>query len=393
VYALRAAWGCATNARRLVEGAILFLALRNLVSEKTRFAFSAAGIGFAVFLMTILLGLYQGWNNKIAGFVEDVDADAWIARQGATDFINAASILPDDRAEEFEEERDVARAFPLIVRPMVFYNGEKETVMHLVGYVTGDGGDAAGGPVDCAKGDCTPEGKQIVVDEVLARTRGVEIGDVLRSGDTQIEVIGYSSGGNFAFTTAGFMDIEEVQDFLDMDGLATFILVRMEPGVDVEAWLASVEAEDPAVAAFTNEQFADSTRERILGDVIPIILLIVGLAFIVGIAITSLTIYTTTVEKSREFGVMKAIGFNNLDLFKLVVVQSLLIGLLGFAFGATLTFILSKFIDQIVPQFIVLMRVLDIGFVLLATLAMAALAAIVPARRVGSLDPAVVFRG
>jgi putative ABC transport system permease protein len=265
--------------------------------------------------------------------------------------------------------------------------------MHLVGYVTGDGGDAAGGPVDCAKGDCTPEGKQIVVDEVLARTRGVEIGDVLRSGDTQIEVIGYSSGGNFAFTTAGFMDIEEVQDFLDMDGLATFILVRMEPGVDVEAWLASVEAEDPAVAAFTNEQFADSTRERILGDVIPIILLIVGLAFIVGIAITSLTIYTTTVEKSREFGVMKAIGFNNLDLFKLVVVQSLLIGLLGFAFGATLTFILSKFIDQIVPQFIVLMRVLDIGFVLLATLAMAALAAIVPARRVGSLDPAVVFRG
>ncbi len=390
---MRAAWGCATNARRLVEGAILFLALRNLVSEKTRFAFSAAGIGFAVFLMTILLGLYQGWNNKIAGFVEDVDADAWIARQGATDFINAASILPDDRAEEFEEERDVARAFPLIVRPMVFYNGEKETVMHLVGYVTGDGGDAAGGPVDCAKGDCTPEGKQIVVDEVLARTRGVEIGDVLRSGDTQIEVIGYSSGGNFAFTTAGFMDIEEVQDFLDMDGLATFILVRMEPGVDVEAWLASVEAEDPAVAAFTNEQFADSTRERILGDVIPIILLIVGLAFIVGIAITSLTIYTTTVEKSREFGVMKAIGFNNLDLFKLVVVQSLLIGLLGFAFGATLTFILSKFIDQIVPQFIVLMRVLDIGFVLLATLAMAALAAIVPARRVGSLDPAVVFRG
>jgi putative ABC transport system permease protein len=374
---------------------MLFLALRNLVSEKTRFAFSAAGIGFAVFLMTILLGLYQGWNNKIGGFVEEVEADAWVARQGATDFINAASILPETKADDFEESREVAGAFPLIVRPMLFLNGEKETVMHLVGYVAGDGTPetTAGGPAGCAKGDCTPEGNQIVVDEVLARTRDVDVGDVLRSGETQIEVVGFSKGGNFAFTTAGFMEINEVQDFLEMDGLATFILVRMEEGADAEAWLQTVEAEDPAISGFTSGEFASSTRDRILKNIIPIILLIVGIAFIVGIAITSLTIYTTTVEKTREFGVMKAIGFNNVDLFKLVVVQSLLIGLLGFIFGLTLTFILSRFIDQIVPQFIVLMRWLDIAFVLVATLAMAAGAAIVPARRVGGLDPAVVFRG
>jgi putative ABC transport system permease protein len=90
---------------------------------------------------------------------------------------------------------------------------------------------------------------------------------------------------------------------------------------------------------------------------------------------------------------MKAIGFNNFDLFKLVVIQSLLIGLLGFIFGTALTLIVGLFIDRIVPQFIVLTRFTDIGFVLAATLIMAALAAIVPARRVGSLDPAVVFRG
>jgi ABC-type lipoprotein release transport system permease subunit len=42
---------------------------------------------------------------------------------------------------------------------------------------------------------------------------------------------------------------------------------------------------------------------------------------------------------------------------------------------------------------VVLMRPLDIAMVLAATLLMAALAAIVPARRVGGVDPAVVFRG
>ncbi len=374
---------------------MLFLAIRNLVSEKTRFAFSAAGIGFAVFLMTILLGLYQGWNNKIGGWVAQVDADVWVMRQGATDFINAASILPTDRVQAVEDSDGVAAAYPLIVRPMLFYNGEKETVMHLVGYGTGAGGDESpGGPAGCAKGDCTPEGNQIVIDQALASTRGVQIGDVLRSGDTRIDVVGISKGGNFAFTTAGFMEIGAVQAFLtEMDDLTTFIMVQMEPGADIEAWMTAIEQEDPNVAAYSRKEFTDNTRDRILKNILPIIALIVGIAFVVGIAITSLTIYTATVEKTREFGVMKAIGFNNFDLFKLVIIQSLLIGLLGFIFGTALTLILSQFIDSIVPQFIVLTRITDVGMVLLATLLMAALAAIVPARKVGSVDPAVVFRG
>ena len=125
----------------------------------------------------------------------------------------------------------------------------------------------------------------------------------------------------------------------------------------------------------------------------PIIGLIVGLAFIVGIAVTSLTIYTATVEKTREFGIMKAVGFNNLDLYKLVIIQSTITGIIGFVFGVALTLLLSRFIDRVAAQFIVYVRPIDILFVLLCTIAMAAAAAVVPARRVGSVDPAVAFKG
>jgi putative ABC transport system permease protein len=266
--------------------------------------------------------------------------------------------------------------------------------MHLVGYGAGDGGaDPPGGPAGCAKGDCTPEGDQIVVDEALARTRGVDIGDELRTGDKRIKVVGYSNGGNFAFTTAGFMQFDVVQEFLGMNDLTTFILVQMEPGADIEAWMTAIEDEDPVVTAYTEKEFTDNTRDRILKNILPIMLLIVGLAFVVGIAITSLTIYTATVEKTREFAVMKAIGFNNIDLFKLVLFQSFLIGLLGFAFGAILTLIMSSFVELVVAQFIVLIRWQDLAIVFVATLLMAGAAAIVPARRVGSLDPGAVFRG
>jgi putative ABC transport system permease protein len=114
---------------------------------------------------------------------------------------------------------------------------------------------------------------------------------------------------------------------------------------------------------------------------------------VVGIAITSLTIYTATVERTREFGVMKAIGFNNRDLYKLVMSQSLITGSVGFVFGVLLTLLLSRFIDRVVAQFIIFVRWQDIVGVLVATVVMAMGAAVVPARRVGSVDPAVAFKG
>ncbi|MEX0750201.1 MAG: FtsX-like permease family protein [Dehalococcoidia bacterium] len=369
---------------------MILLALRNLISERTRFAFSAAGIGFAVFLITVLLGLYQGWNEKVGGFVEEVDADAWVAREGTTDFINAASILPRARGDETHARDDVAAVYPLIVRPMLFFEGDKKVEVHLIGYDVASG---VGGPPKITEGRGDPADGEIVVDDVLSRTLNVSVGDTLTSGDSRFDVIGVTSGGNFAFTQAAFISVESASALLDMGDLVTFWLVDMEDGAVVETLASDVAANTDGVVVFSSDEFASATRHRILDNVIPIIGLILGLAFIVGIAITSLTIYTATVERTREFGIMKAVGFNNYDLYKLVIIQSFITGSVGFVFGVALTLLMSRFVDRLAAQFILYVRPIDVLFVLIATIVMAALASIVPARRVGAVDPAVAFKG
>jgi putative ABC transport system permease protein len=366
------------------------LAFRNLITEKTRFAFSAAGIGFAVFLITILLGLYQGWNSKVGAFVDDVEADVWVMRLGTTDFIAASSILGADLGEQLGGREDVTSVQPLMVRPMSFYKGDKKVDVQLIGYDTTSG---IGGPTKIIKGTGDLQGAQMVVDDVLSRIYNVNVGDTLTSSGKSVEIVGISTGGNFAFTQAGFMSIEGSRELLDLGDLSTFFVVSLRDRATAQHFADDVMAENPTVTVYTSGEFSSATRHRILDNVIPIIGLILGLAFIVGIAITSLTIYTATVERTREFGVMKAIGFNNRDLYKLVLGQSLITGLLGFVFGAALTLLVSSFIDRIVAQFIIVVRPIDIAFVLLATLGMAFASAIVPARRVGGIDPAVVFRG
>jgi putative ABC transport system permease protein len=121
--------------------------------------------------------------------------------------------------------------------------------------------------------------------------------------------------------------------------------------------------------------------------------MVLMLAFIVGLAVAGLTIYTATVEKAREYGILKAVGFKNSYLFRTVLEQSLVTGILGFLIGVGATLLVTVFATDYVPQFVTYVRPTDILFVALATLVMSAIAAYIPVRRLSSIDPVAAFKG
>ena len=106
-----------------------------------------------------------------------------------------------------------------------------------------------------------------------------------------------------------------------------------------------------------------------------------------------LTIYTATVEKSREYGILKAEGFTNRFLYRVVFEQSLVTSVLGFLLGAGLTILIAPFAQDLVPQFVVFVRWQDMLGITGATLLMAIIAAFIPVRRIANIDPVTVFKG
>ncbi len=361
---------------------------QNLLAEKTRFAISVGGIALSVFLISFLLSLYQGWKLNVGRFVERVEADVWVAREGTSDFIAAASILPNDMQGELEALDGVRRVDPVVVRPMRFEETNANASTHLVGYDTESG---VGGPVRWTKGKEVPGPGEAIIDATYGRVAGVSMGDTLRFGGRELEVAGVSTGGDFVFSQTTFVTLDEARSLLGMADLTTFYLVQLEDGADVDAFTSSVEDAFPGVVALTSDEFADTTRNRVMASVVPILIVILFLAFVVGVAITGLTIYNATVEKAREFGILKAIGFTNGYLYRLVLEQSLVTGLLGFAIGVGLTVLGSRFASDFVPQFVTLVRWQDLTLVLGATLLMSVIAALLPVRRIAGVDPVMVF--
>jgi putative ABC transport system permease protein len=177
-----------------------------------------------------------------------------------------------------------------------------------------------------------------------------------------------------------------------MDGLATFLALRLRAGIGHEAFAEQVERTEPNVVAFTREEFAEATREQVLGNILPILTIVLALAFIVGLAVAGLTIYTATIEKVREFGILKAVGFKNRYLYRLVFEQSLITGAIGFAIGIMLTFVFGPFATDLAPQFVTLMQWQDVLAVFAATVVMSLAAGYVPVRRLAAIDPVAVFK-
>ena len=367
---------------------MLLVARKNLFSEPTRLAISVGGIALSVFLISLLLALFRGWNEKVGGFVEEVLADIWIAREGTTDFLSAASILPLEGVDErLGRIGSIERWSPLIVRPMKVAKGNTEMNVQLVGF---DPQSGTGGPLRIEEGKDIPGPGEMIVDEALSRRYGVDIGDTISATGREWDVVGMSSGGDFVAAQTVFITLAEAQEALEMEGFATFFLIQVKPGRE-EAVAAFVE-ETPGVVAITGDEFAADTRERILGDVIPILTVILVLAFIVGLAVSGLTIYTATVEKAREYGILKAVGFTNRYLYRVVLEQSLVTGVLGFLLGVGLTLLAGPFAQDLVPQFVVFVRWQDVLGVAGVTLLMVLLAAFVPVRRLAAIDPVTVFK-
>jgi len=121
--------------------------------------------------------------------------------------------------------------------------------------------------------------------------------------------------------------------------------------------------------------------------------LMVAIAFVVGILVVGLVIYTATIEKRREYGAIKAIGARNGTLYRIVAIQALIAAGVGAVAGVGLAYASGVALMAWRPQFLVDIDPATIGVVLASSLLMALVAAIMPAWAAARLEPAEVFRG
>jgi putative ABC transport system permease protein len=217
------------------------------------------------------------------------------------------------------------------------------------------------------------------------------MGDQVEVMGQDFTIVGLSSGTTSWMTSFFFVRKQDAENLLLNPGATSFLLLTTSEDADLDKILKKLNGFSD-VNALTKKQMAANDLKLFAKVFSAPLKLMVGIAFLVGTMIVGLIIYTATVERQREYGVIKAIGAKNRFLYQIVLSQALFASVTGAALGILLANGAAQWIMSARPQFLIVFDPVDSAQALLAGLGMALIASIFPTRVVARLAPAEVFR-
>ena len=371
------------------------LAIRNLFHDKVRLAVTLTGVVFALILIVVQFGLFLGFLETSANVVEHSGVDLWITAPGLP-HVNGGSPIPERRRYKALQVEGVKEVEPYA---LVFANwklptGAQEAVQ-IVGFDVdsrlGGPWELVAGDIDALKGDDT-----VIIDRHYAQKLGVTQPDqTVEINGRRARIVGYTNGVR-SFTTAPYVytSFKNALDYIPMTQDQTiFLVVRAQPGVDIDALKSKLQKNVPSVDVYTNTEMLTKTRNYWVFSTGAGVTTLMGavLGLLVGTVVVAQTIYAATVDHIREFGTLKAMGATNGYLYKVILQQAMLSAVIGYAIAITVSHFVVE--GSRSGDALILMPPQMVAGVFALAICMCAAASILSIRKATSIDPAMVFRG
>jgi putative ABC transport system permease protein len=371
------------------------LALKNLFHDKVRLGVTLVGIIFSVVLSSIQLGLFVGFQRATSDILLNSNADLWITSENVT---HAEDGVPFSEQKLYQvlASPNVARVEKQIVQFSTWKKPDgADTGILLVGADL-DGG--MGVPFNITAGKLADlyQPDAVMVEELYKEKLGVtEIGQTVEIRGYRAKVVGFTRGIR-SFTTSPpvFTSFKNAQNFFGISEDQTlYLVVRAKQGVDLQTLKQELKSSVADIDVYTREEWTSKQRNYwMFGTGAGITVLIAAfLGLLVGVVVVAQTIYSATVDHIREYGTLKAMGASNFYLYKVIITQAFLSGLIGYAVGMSIALFVS-YISLQGTTAIILPKEL-VGGLFILTMLMCISASVVSINKVTRIDPAMVFKG
>lgn len=366
------------------------LAWRNLAQNRTQFSLGVGGVALALLLMLALDALLTGAGENLVAYINQAGADVFVAQEGVKNMHMAASAITRRDVSLASHAAGVASASPILYTPGTVKAGGAEVLSYIIGF---DPAEPLGGPQQVVAGTTALREDEAIVDGAVARSQGLDLGDEVEILGETFAIAGLTEGLTNLINSVTFIRLRDFQDLRRSDAVS-YALLKVKPGYDPGAVAAAITTRNKDdVNALTRPDFAREERQLIQDMSVELLNLMNLAGLLIGLAVTALTLYTSTLRKRQEYGVLKAIGTKNRQLYSVVIAQAFLSLSLGAALAVGLVWLLGLALPLVIPNVALILTgqaVLRVG---LAALLIGVIAALAPAWQMARLDPAQVFRG
>jgi putative ABC transport system permease protein/lipoprotein-releasing system permease protein len=379
----------------------LKIALRQVLSRKKQTLFAILAVALAVAVITVMMAMLSGFQDELVA--SSIENNPHIV------------ISPQDEKEEFihlyrhtsslisEKEGVIAVSPKYLGQAALEYRDNAEGVS-LQGVDPEAEEKVMRVNEDVVEGDLmalvhTRYG--ILLGDQLAKNLEVHVGDRVDavfpgSQTTSFKVVGLIHTGTSADEVTAYARLDSVQDFFNEPGVVSTIGVRVADPYQADTIASSIERETGLDAVSWSEANAEilSLLETQMVFVNIFYLLIYGIA---GFGIAN-TLITIVAQRTREIGILKAMGASQKSIMVVFIFQSMILGAIGLILGIILGYVVTIALQNYeieVPQEMYFglqtlpLEVKPLNFVYSAFFALIVniLSGIYPARKAAKLDP------
>ena len=414
------------------------LARKNLLEDLPRFLVAQAGIMFAVMLVTLQTGVFNGFTRSTGQLIHNSTADIWVASDRWVQ-IELTLPMPVSQMITARQVPGVARAEAITFSSALWRSPASEiTYVRVIGF---DPNGQLFAPVNIQQGsiNALKEPYTAIVDRTTLNSLGVKnVGDTVTVNSLPARIVGFTQGNRSIVSNAFmFTSLESANAYLTSgqvsnvtcqlpkgsedltctntytkplqpltpiqsppvpkklvaSDLITYILIQAEPGQDLQALKQRLKTALPNTRILTREEVTKTNqtfwqKRTGIGFVLGLGALV---GIVVGVVIVGQILYSSVSDHLKEFGTLKAMVVSDRVVYGVIIEQALWMAVLGYlpsmllCYGiATWTYTAKGILILITP----LLAIAVFGL----TVTMCIGSAIFAIQKVTRLDPAMVFK-
>ncbi len=367
----------------------LRLVVHNLTTRKARTLLTSAAVAISVMAIVTLSIVTQSLQDSAASVLQAGRADFTVAQKGAADVLY--SVVTDEQVARVAATPGVASAIGVLVTTTNL--GPDHPLFLRIG-VAPDALTPFGVKVVAGRPYTATATNEMMLGWQAAEDLGKRVGDTLTIDRTVFTVVGIYSIRQVFGDSASMFPLIPLQASERKPGTVTLMAVRVSPGASIPRVRQEIERTNPNLATVRlASEFGRVDRNFVFLKAAQAGATIIAL--VIGIIIVMNTMLLSFIERMREFGLLRCVGWSRLRLLSLVILEALGISLLGAAVGVALSFALIFAL----ARFTTLQGLLEPQFsagifwtALYSAIGIGLLAALYPSARAAALKPGVALR-
>jgi putative ABC transport system permease protein len=359
---------------------LMQMLLGSVTARPLRSTLSVVAISIQVILVLMIVGLTSGVISEWGKRVEGVGADILVRPPNSSVFFAFSSaVMQESLGEQLAKLPGVDE-----VAPTVILTDPKNLMMiYGIDYKRFNG---------LSKGFLYRNGRpfenadEAIADDIVAQQRHLKVGDhvtLLNHPFTVCGIVAHGKGARF------FIPMRTAQDIGGAEKRVSMFYVRSKG--DIEGTREEIRAVIPDSNVLSLPEYVSLMSSERLPQLKPFTRTMVTIGIVISFLVVLLNMHTMVMERTREIGILKALGFTRMAVVRILLGETLVLASAGAVLGILLTFLTQAVLKEVNPGLTVLISAAWIFKALGLALVGAAAGAVYPALRAASYDPVVAL--